>query len=102
MTRAVLPKKRRVQRTKRRRHVSEPIHAAQPNFGISNHSRGLIPKSGRRRVRTRRQRGGAFFQDLSDDNENRATTFAAADVREIDSLPTLMTVNKAAGFLGTA
>jgi len=25
-------------------HVSEPIHAAQANFGIPNHSRGLIPK----------------------------------------------------------
>jgi hypothetical protein len=26
-------------------HVSEPIHATIPNFGIPNHSRGLIPKS---------------------------------------------------------
>jgi hypothetical protein len=27
-------------------HVSDPIHATPPNFGIPNHSRGLVPNSG--------------------------------------------------------
>jgi len=56
----------------------------------------------RRRSRRRQQRGGQFFPGLSSKNSYRATTFATADTREVDSLPTLMTVNKAAEFLGTA
>jgi hypothetical protein len=57
----------------------------------------------RRQTRRQKQRGGdQFFQDLSTENESRATTFATANANEPDSLPTLMTVNKVSKFLGTA
>jgi hypothetical protein len=32
------------------KHVSEPIHVAQPDFIIPNHSRGLILNSGSKEI----------------------------------------------------